>query len=264
MTDISKTRKNEILIDENGVISLNSDYNGSGPETSSHDEQEDLSNLRLLISSSNNLKLEIKYPSLEKLRLMDLPTRRGFLKTVNMKVKPIKRMPREETSLCEQVLGVFPNLAYDRNSDDYKILIQGFLPQKFTFKHSEQLKIGDMLISINDIPVNSKNIEALLSALKRPQTIQLVVLAPITYVNMNTTNVIKSPLISHDIESMNTSSTQKKKTCNKIIANSKSTQVLQGDRVKCPTESLFEDFAYFVMILSLNKEMAQQSSDMVG
>ena len=119
---------------------------------------------------------------------------------------------------------------------------------------------GDMLISINEIPVNSKNIEALLGAIKRPQTVQLVVLAPITYVNLNTTDILTNPLISNDVESMKIST---KKRCNKIIANSKSTQVLQGDRVKCPTESLFEDFSYFVMILSLNKEAAQQSSEMV-
>ena len=141
MTDISKTRKHEILVNENGIISLNSDYNGEGSETS-YEEQEDLSNLKVLISSSNNLKLEIKYPSLEKLRSMDLSTRKSYLKTVTMQVKPVKKVPREDTSLCEQMFGIFPNLAYDANSDDYKIIIQGFLPQKFTFKHSEQLKIG--------------------------------------------------------------------------------------------------------------------------
>ena len=113
-----------------------------------------------------------------------------------------------------------------------------------------------MIISINDILVNSDNIELLLMAIRRPQTIKITALAPITYVNMNVNEMLSNPFVNPKKESLKT-----KSTFSKVVAHSKSTQVLQGDRVKCPTENLIDEFFYFVMVLSLHKESFQQQQN---
>ena len=118
-----------------------------------------------------------------------------------------------------------------------------------------------MIISINDIPVNSSNIESMLSAIKRPQTIKITALMPLTYINLNTTDLITTPFISGNVDPNNMKTRQ---TCGRVVANSKSTQVLQGDRVKCSSENLIEEFSYFVMILTLDKEVVQQENSMVN
>ena len=115
-----------------------------------------------------------------------------------------------------------------------------------------------MIISINEILVNSDNIELLLMAIRRPQTIKITALAPITYVNMNVNDLLSNPFVNPKKESLKT-----KSTFTKVVAHSKSTQVLQGDRVKCPTENLMDEFFYFVMVLSLHKESFQQQNEMV-
>lgn len=143
MAELTKSPRNNILVNENGVISLNHDddeYFEAKPNDS-FDESDLSNNHKLLIDSSNNLKLEIKYPNIEKLQNLNSSK---YLKQVHFKVKPAKKQLNDQTSLCESILGVYPNLAFDCNSNDYKVIIQGFLPKKFTFKHSDQLKIGNV------------------------------------------------------------------------------------------------------------------------
>ena len=141
MTELTKSPRNNILINENGVISLNHDDNEYLDEipNDSFDESDLSNNYKLLINSSNDLKLEIKYPNIEKIQNLNS---RKYLKHIHFKVKPTKKPNSDQTSLCESILGIYPNLAFDCNSNDYKVIIQGFLPKKFTFKHSDQLKIG--------------------------------------------------------------------------------------------------------------------------
>jgi len=249
------SKNNNILLDEKGVIFLDNNVAESDGE---YDEGDLASNQRFLINSSNNLKLEIKYPSLDKL-LSNPTAKRLYMKTIQLKVKPVKKSSTDDTSLCELILGIYPNLAFDPQANEHKVIIQGFLPNKFTYKHSGQLKIGDMLIRINDVPVNSNNVEQLLGFIKRPQTIEVTALSPLTYVNLNTTEILTSPFISIDHEAISSKMAMKGNKCKKVVANSKSTHVLQGDRVKVPTENLLEDFSYFVMVLSMDKEEAGEA-----
>ena len=69
MTELTKSPRNNILINENGVISLNHDDNEYLDEipNDSFDESDLSNNHKLLINSSNDLKLEIKYPNIEKI-----------------------------------------------------------------------------------------------------------------------------------------------------------------------------------------------------
>ena len=99
------------------------------------------------------------------------------------------------------------------------------------------------MISVNEVEVNSENLEALLLAIRRPQTIKVVALSPITYLNLNTDQIV--------LKKTNAESKLKKaSTTTKILAPSKSSQVVQGDRVKCIDQS--DDFFYLVMILTLD------------
>jgi hypothetical protein len=218
----------------------------------------------MLINSANNFKLEIKYPNIERIKLLAKNNKnyRSYLKNVFLKVSPPKQSDNI-TSFCETLLGIYPNVALDSNSNEYKIIIQGFLPKKFTFKHAEQLKIGDMIVAINDIMINSANIEDVLKAVKTPKSLKITALVPITYVNLNTNDLLNNKFISHKSEISNLA--KEKPTCTKVVANSKCTQVLQGDRVKCPTENLLDDFFYFIMILSMNNHNFMRDKEkMVG
>ena len=138
------TIHNQLLLSENGVVSLGDVYAGEDDVDLDYDDM-DIANHRLLINSSNNLKLEIKYPNIEKLKSKG---NSSYLKNILLKVKPAKadhHKESSESSLCEQILGIYPNLAFDCNTNDYKIIIQGFLPKKFTL-HRQQLKLGINLI----------------------------------------------------------------------------------------------------------------------
>ena len=137
---------------ENGVVSL-------------EDENEldiDISN-KLFIKTTDNLKLELKYPSMHKMKPLsasvasligDYPTAQRatnpnffgkYLKNVYMNVKPIDerhdRKQRIDASLCEKVLGIYPNLAFDPISNDYKLIVQGIVPNSKLSKQ-QILKIG--------------------------------------------------------------------------------------------------------------------------
>ncbi len=260
------SKNNNILVDEKGVISLNVKNIENEPRSDGEYDEDDLANFqRFLISSSNNLKLEVKYPSLDNL-LSNPAAKRNYMKKIKLNVKPVKKSSTDDTSLCQMMLGIYPNLAIDSLTNEKKVIIQGFLPNKFTVKHIGQLRIGDMIISINDIPVNSKNIEQLLSLIKRPQIIQVIALAPMTYFNLNTTEILSSPLISKNHEVLSSKMNMNENLCKKIVSNSKSTHVVQGDRVKVPTENLGEDYFYFVMLLSIDKQDTgkEQQDEMVN
>jgi hypothetical protein len=145
--------ENKITLNEHGLIALNDLSNVSEEgEIPSNDNdvfyEDDIASFRLIINSTNNLKLEVKYPNVEKLKLSS-----SLFKQIYYKVKPLKvnkSHHNEATAmslanLCETILGIYPMLAFDSNKKDYKIIVHGFLPNKFTFKHDDQLKIGNKI-----------------------------------------------------------------------------------------------------------------------
>lgn len=101
---------------------------------------------RLFVKSSNNLKLELKYPRIEKIH-SPLLGDSTYLKIIFLKVKPpkIDKTGGRTVSLCESLLGLYPNLAYDSMSRNYKIVIQGFVPNKPLAKQQD-LRIGILIL----------------------------------------------------------------------------------------------------------------------
>ena len=89
--------------------------------------------VKLVVPRSNNLHSEIYYPNFRQSP--------QYLKSVIIKVKPVVHN-QTKASLCENVLGIYPGLAYDIETGRNRIIVQGFLPKMFTYKHRNQLKIG--------------------------------------------------------------------------------------------------------------------------
>ena len=111
-----------------------------------------------------------------------------------------------------------------------------------------------MLVSINDIDINANNLEIILSAIKKRQSLNLIMLSPLTYLNLNTNDLI--------FEKLNLSDKLKNKMDkNMITATSKSTMLVKGDRVKLPDNQLNEEVFYLIMILSLNKEKIKRKEN---
>ncbi|CAF0843916.1 unnamed protein product [Brachionus calyciflorus] len=239
--------RDKLFINENGVISLEV----------REDSDLELTN-RLYINTSNNLKLEIKYPNLNKLNSTFL-LGENYLKLVNLKVKPKKSS--SQTSLCNCVLGIYPNLAYDPIKKVNNLVIQGFVPHKILF-YQHVLKIGDLILSINDIEVTYENIESLLASIKKPQNILIKALSPITYANLNTLDIILRNEFSELVKI--------KENKNVTLAHSKSTSIVKGDRVKALNQSLTnDDLFFYAMILSLDqetlkkKQSSKEKSDLI-
>ena len=252
---VENINNENLYINENGVVSL-------------EDEREkDIDYSRkLFIKTTNNLKLEIKYPNLDRSKplndsvasLIGTPATTNrfnyfnkFLKHVHVKVKPKQAKNDTNKSFCESVLGIYPNLAFDSISNDYKIVIQGLIPKGALSKH-QTLKIGDLIMSINDIEVNSANIEALLSAIRVPQTIKISALSPLTYVNLNTSEIVSKKL---NLDS------RLSKRLSTIMAPSKSTTVVKGDRIKLAANQLNEDVFYLILMLSLDKDKVKRKEN---
>lgn len=121
--------RNSILINENGVISLNEDH--------------DLDfTTKLNIKLANNLKIEVKYPSYERITtdLVNSDLRQSHLKEISINVQPLKEKSQTD-NLCEEILGIYPNLGYDPINKEHKIIIQGFVPKR-ALSNQQKLRIG--------------------------------------------------------------------------------------------------------------------------
>lgn len=183
--------------------------------------------IKLYIKRLNNSQSAIYYPNF---RLNPV-----YLKNVVLKIKPVKN----EISLCENLLGIFPDLAYDPENNFYKIIVQGLAPKFFSHEHKNQLKMGDLIVSINNVEVNSENIQSILSALNQKQLIKIRAVSALNY--PNTTFKQEQQIDS-----------------NKIVAYSKSSQVILGDRVKFNDNIVnIEDISYLVMVLAFDNRNKQ-------
>ena len=245
----SKKESKKIILTKQGIVSLEEDY--------------ELSMLHpLLLPSSDGLKIEIKYPNyrkfLESNKAREAKSFERYLKTVHLRVKPVDNALAlnkafDGLNLCESLLGIYPNLAFDASSNENKVIVQGFRSRRMAYKNGQQLDIGDLLISINDIEVNSDNIEILLSAIRHTQTIKIIALSPVTYLNLDTDQIV--------FKKMDDEFKLKRNATKKILAPSKSTQVVQGDRVKCADHLAQDDTFYAVMILSLDRDVNKPSNN---
>lgn len=107
-----------------------------------------------------------------------------------------------------------------------------------------------MLVSINDISVNSENIESILASIKHPQQIKMTALSPITYINLNTDEHILKNMGFYE----------KISRSNRKIVPSKSTNVVKGDRVKLSNQGqALDDSFIYAMILSLEQGKLRQN-----
>ena len=138
MTTQNTMEPNRLFISENGVVSL--------------EIEEDLDidiATRLFVKSSNDLKLEVKYPNLERLDSSFLGER-NYFKTIHVQMQPPEHdgdnrnnNKKGTKNLCESVLGLYPNLAYDSIRKCYRVIVQGFVPNKPLFKQ-QTIKIGTL------------------------------------------------------------------------------------------------------------------------
>ncbi len=95
--------------------------------------------VKLLVPRSNNLHSEIYYPNFRQ--------NPQFLKNVIIKVKTINH-DQKNSSLCENLLGIYPGLAYDIETGRNRLIVQGFLPKMFTYKHKNQLRSGKCMVKM--------------------------------------------------------------------------------------------------------------------
>ena len=244
---------NNLFINQTDVVSLGT----------ASDEPEDLDYiLKIFVKTSNNLRLELKYPNFNRLNA-NLLLEYNHLKNVYFKVHPNSaKNVSNKLNLCQQMLGLYTNIGYDAFAKEFKLIVQGFSSQK-SFAYQQQIRIGDMLIAINDIPVNTDNIDALLLLIKQSQTLKLAVLTPLTYVNLNTNERLLKNIELDIFKSKRKASHSSNSSANtnKIIANSKSTTVVKGDRVKSIDQNVpVDDLFMFIMILSLNKQTLKKQT----
>ncbi|RNA03707.1 hypothetical protein BpHYR1_028264, partial [Brachionus plicatilis] len=228
----------QLFIDENGVVSLQI----------KEDIDLDLAT-SFYINTSNNRKLEVKYPNLENIDSEFLKGN-NFLKRVEFKVKP-KRV-KNETNLCQHLLGIYPNVAFDPIKKVNKIVIQGFVPDE-KLSYQEQIKIGDLILSVNDVEVSYENIETLLSSIRQAQSITIAALGPITYTNLDTHHIVLNNDYTDLVNKIQNNMTK---------AASKSTSVVQGDRVKAVNDSITsDDLFFYAMILSLDQSALKRKPE---
>jgi hypothetical protein len=214
---------------------------------------------RFLVQTSGDIQLEIKYPNLSKLddESLTILNRKSSLKNIYLRVKAAGKgaagykkqssaRNSNTLSLCESMLGLYANVAYDALSNTNKIIVQGFVPRGPLAKQ-QVVTIGDLIVAIEDVEVNSANIESVLDSLKNNPdgVVKLTALAPITYLNLNN-SVTNEHLLT---------------TCaSRLIkkeAPSKSTSVVKGDRVKyssAQSRPAYESTFICAMILSLNHQ----------
>lgn len=102
-----------------------------------------------------------------------------------------------------------------------------------------------MILSINEVEVTYENIESILLSIKETQRLKIIGIGSFTYTNLTTMDLILNNEFPDLI---------KPKVCtNTIFAPSKSTSVVQGDRVKTVNPSLtYDDVFFYAMILSLD------------
>jgi len=132
--------KNLFFNAENGVVSLED----------KNDIDIDIA-YKLYIKFANNIKLEIKYPNLNRLKplspsvasllgddqLADQQASHSnifgrYLKNVYVNAKPVEENLDQKhlrKSLCEIVLGIYPNFGFDPISKEFKIIVQGIVPE---------------------------------------------------------------------------------------------------------------------------------------
>lgn len=99
---------------------------------------------RLFVKSAHDFKLEIKYPNLDRLDASILGDRNYLKTTFVASPEPTTLPPRSSASrsLCETLLGLYANLAYDSIRKCYRVIVQGFVPNKPLFKQNI-VKIGN-------------------------------------------------------------------------------------------------------------------------
>lgn len=214
----------EVLTDRQQQFNLPQD------EDEEEAEQIDLV-IKLKLKRLNNDEFELFYPNY---KLNPI-----YLKNVFIRVKSLNT----NENLCENLLGIYPDLAYDHESNQFKLIIQGLTPNRFSYEQNNQLKLGDLIVSINNVDINASNLDTLLALLNQNQLIKITTVNALNYYEL--LNDKKDRVCASTANS------------NRIIAVSKSTQVVLGDRVKCsdPSGSLNQDeVSYLVMVLAFGQK----------
>ena len=95
---------------------------------------------KYLLDLGNNEKAEILYPVLPNYN-NQYDVNSNFIKNVFIMVDPTKFKEGPIESLCKSLLGLFTDVIFDTESQEFKIIIQGFVPNGACYRH-KRLKMG--------------------------------------------------------------------------------------------------------------------------
>lgn len=142
----------------------------------------------------------------------------------------------QDQSLCEIILGIYPGTIYDSEKKEHKIIAQGLVPNNQSFKH-KKFKIGDLILTINDVHINRDNIEQYLNLFKAHKHLKISVLSQLKSIKFD--------------DSLNEESS--------VVSSLKSIEIIQGDRAKETT--IVYDIPHTLMILSINDDDNDENNE---
>lgn len=213
--------------------------------------------IRLYTKTSQNRAVELKYPNYSQLDLQSLVDR-NYLKNVFFNMKQVSSASSEPSHqlLTHSLLGIYTNSAFDQSAQDYKLIVQGFTNKK-AYSYKNKLKIGDLIIAINDIAINRNNVNVVLSSIRAPQVIKLTAISPVGHVPLGN---FEDLLRDNYLELFKFKPKEKTNGPKCLVASSKSTSVVMGERIKPTDPDLENEMFMLVMILSWGKAAVKKQT----
>jgi hypothetical protein len=101
--------------------------------------------------------------------------------------------PSIQTSLCEAVLGIFPDTS-NSSSSEQPVLVRGVIEQRH-----RRIKVGDWLLAINGNRLNWSNLDDVLSKYRSIRKVRLTIRHPHTY-NSTFSSSLQPPIVLPSIE----------------------------------------------------------------
>jgi hypothetical protein len=95
---------------------------------------------KYILDLGDGEKAEILYPTLPNFN-NQYDTNLNSIKNIFIMVDPTKLKDGPNESLCKSLLGIYTDVIFDIESQEFKIIIQGFVPNGPCYRH-KRLKMG--------------------------------------------------------------------------------------------------------------------------
>lgn len=102
---------------------------------------------KYILDLGNGEKIEVFYPNMPAYD-NTLDANGDLVKDVYLMVDPNKAKENPTESLCKTLLGIFPDVVFDVETHEFKIIIQGFMPNGPSYKN-KNLKLGTYMFINN-------------------------------------------------------------------------------------------------------------------